>query len=56
MFGKNKVLEDLREKADALREWMLRHTSPDTTADEFCQVANDYAIIVTRIYTIEKQW
>lgn len=54
--GKDKLIRRLREEADELRQWMHSHTSPDTGAAEFCRVANDYAIICTRIYIIEKQW
>ena len=54
--GKRKLLESLREKADKLREWMYEHASTETRAAEFEVVANQYAIICTRIYTVEKQW
>lgn len=54
--GKNKLLEALRGEAAELRQWMGDHTSPSTPASEFCEVANQYAIICTRIYIIEKQW
>lgn len=54
--GKKKIVSRLREEADELRQWMYSHTSPDTDAAEFCRVANDYAILCTRIYIIEKQW
>lgn len=54
--GKKKIVSRLRKEADELRQWMYSHTSPDTRSAEFCRVANDYAILCTRIYIIEKQW
>ena len=56
LLGKKKLIEKLREQAGILREWMDAHSSPDTSAEEFCKVANDYAIVCTKIYVIEKQW
>lgn len=56
ILGKNKLLQSLRDRAEELRQWMYEHTSPDTPAKEFVEVANQYAIIQTRIYIIEKQW
>jgi hypothetical protein len=56
MYGKNQILESLRKKASEIREWLMEHTSPDTSAEEFSKVANDYSIICTRIYVVEKQW
>lgn len=56
MYGKNQILEGLRKKASEIREWLMENTSPDTSADEFSKVANDYAIICTKIYVVEKQW
>jgi hypothetical protein len=56
MYGKNQILESLRKKASEIREWLMEHTSTDTSAEEFSKVANDYAIICTRIYVVEKQW
>ena len=49
MYGKNQILESLRKKASEIREWLMEHSSPDTSAEEFCKVANDYAIICTKI-------
>lgn len=56
LLGKKKLLAKLRAEADELRSWMLDNTSPDVSADEFCKVANAYAILCTRIAVIEKQW
>lgn len=56
LLGKKKLLSKLREEADELRAWMLEHTSPDVSAEEFEKVSNRYAILCTRISTIEKQW
>ena len=56
LLGKKRLLDNLRKKADQMREWMSEHTSPDVPASEFVKVANMYAIICTRIYIIEKQW
>lgn len=54
--GKDKLIRRLREEADKLRQWMYSHTSPDTSVADFCRVANQYAILCTRIHIIEKQW
>ena len=54
--GKNRIIQKLRNEAGELRRWMSEHTSPSTPASEFCEVANRYAIICTKIYIIEKQW
>lgn len=54
--GKNRIIQKLRNEAGELRKWMSEHTSPSTPASEFCEVANKYAIICTKIYVIEKQW
>ena len=54
--GKKEMTEQLRAQANKLRQWMMEHTSPDTGADEFCEVAGRYAILCTRIYLVEKQW
>lgn len=54
--GKDKLLQNLRERAEELHEWMYEHTSPETPASEFDKVANEYAILCMRIYIIEKQW
>ena len=56
LLGKKKLLARLREQAGELRAWMFDNTSPDVSADEFCKVANAYAILCTRIAVIEKQW
>ena len=53
---KKKLVEKLREEAGELRGWMSDHSSPDTPASEFCEIANRYAIICTKIYIIDKQW
>lgn len=50
----NKLTQALREKANALRDWLYSHTSPNISADEFCKVANDYAILCAKIYITEK--
>lgn len=52
--GKEIVLKELVEKAHALREWLLENSSPDTRAKEYCEVANEYAIIRCKIHLIEK--
>ena len=54
--GKNRVIQKLRDEAGELRKWMSEHASPSTPASEFCDIANRYAIICTKIYVIEKQW
>ena len=54
--GKEKLLQNLRERAEELHEWMYEHTSPETPASEFDKVANEYAILCMRIYIIDKQW
>lgn len=56
LLGKDKLLQSLRNKAEELHDWMYTHTSPDTPVSEFLKIANQYAIIRTRIYIIEKQW
>ena len=56
MYGKDNILLELRMRATDLRHWMIGHTSPDTSAKEFCKVANEYAILCVKITTIEKQW
>lgn len=50
----NKAIEAYREEADTLRQWMLCNLTPSTPASEFCEVANRYAIVATRIYMVEK--
>lgn len=52
--GKEILLKELIEKAKDLREWMLEHSTPDTRAKEYCEVANEYAIIRCKIHLIEK--
>lgn len=54
--GKEKLLQNLRNKAEELHEWMYENTSPETPVSEFEKMANQYAILCTRIYIIEKQW
>ena len=56
LLGKKKLLERLRERADELRQWMHDNASPETPLTEFDKAANEYAIICTKIYIIEKQW
>ena len=56
MIGKTRILETLRTEAEELRDWMYNHTSPETSAAEFEEVARKYAVICTRIHIIDKQW
>lgn len=56
LLGKNRLIQKLRDEAENLREWMYSHSGPEISASIFCDVANKYAIICTRIYIIEKQW
>lgn len=54
--GKHKLIEQLKDEAAELRQWMYDHSTPSTPASEFEVVANKYAIIQTRLYVIEKHW
>ena len=56
LLGKKRLLANLRKEAEEMLEWMYENTSPDVPVSEFEKVANKYAILCTKIYTIEKQW
>jgi hypothetical protein len=49
-----KEAEAYREEASELRDWMFTHSSPSTSAEEFCEVATRYAALCTKIYMLEK--
>lgn len=55
-LGKRKLIQQLKDEAEELRQWLYSHTSPDTPIKEFDAVANRYAIVCTRIYIVDKQW
>jgi hypothetical protein len=54
--GVKKITDQLRKEADKLRQWMYEHSSPSTSAQVFCEVANQYANLCAKIYIIEKHW
>lgn len=54
--GKQEEISRLKEQARELMEWMMNHTSPDTSAEEFCEVAGRWAYVCTRMYQVEKNW
>lgn len=53
-MNKKVILSELKEKADELYDWLYKHSSPDVSADEFCKVANDLAILSVKIHIIQK--
>lgn len=52
--GKQKLLSELQIRAIELRTWLIENSSPDVKIKEWCDVANQYAILCTRMYIIEK--
>ena len=49
----NQTIEDLRRRAAELSSWLLEHADFETSVDDFCKVANEYAIIKVKIHMIE---